>query len=321
MINAVLQSTELLTLNPEYVFINNDKVAQIAQQWAQEEFLAPDWSAPVFPDELTPQTVEFFLLGNALNFAFTDFKTKQKYVIEYQGVEWRGAYGMWASLKRALDNGIAILDASYLASMNESRATNLFAGLIPMLKERVEIMQEVGQVLNEEYSGRFYHVYEESNHRLFNERKGLVEQLTERFPSFDDSSFYDDELIVFDKRAQLAAAMLYSKYNNSGAFSVTDIDQLTIFADYVLPKGLYDLGILEYAPVLEDKIAHQQLIEKDSKEELEIRSATIHAGDRLLRKINKMRKQPINIAQLDYKLWSESRKKPGPHHLTITTAY
>ena len=156
---------------------------------------------------------------------------------------------------------------------------------------------------------------------MFDDGKGIVEKLISDFPSFDNSVIYKGKLVRLDKRAQLGPGILFGKFQNEGLFQVVDEDKLTVFADYTLPKGLNNLGILVYSKGLKKTIDNNELIKSGSRKELEIRALTIHASDKLIEKINQYGDKQINALHLDYKLWSESRVKKGLHHLTITTAY
>jgi hypothetical protein len=329
MKNPVLPDCELALDLAKYVTINAEAVDLVASRFAAEDMKIPDWRLPVYPAENNPATVDFFMLGNSINFAFRDFDTKKDFTRIYAGQEWRGAMAMWASLKLALDSGEPILDSSYLAQVSDKEVEQIFLGVnqIPLVQERARIFREVGEVLQRKYDGSFYNLVEDSNHFLFNKGKGIVERLTKDFPSFNDSAAYTSLLVHFNKRAQLAPGMLYGRFRNRGVFSVEDIDELTVFADYGLPKTMRHLGMLVYTPELANLVDSQQLIESKSEAEIEMRAGTICAANMLIKKINEYRdtrKNPekaVNALHIDYKLWSESRNIKSPHHLTKTTDY
>ncbi|MCR4327186.1 MAG: queuosine salvage family protein [Nanoarchaeota archaeon] len=323
--NKVLETTKLIIENPKYVFINNKNVEELAEKWSKENLEIPGWEMPVYLSGKTEEVIDSFFLGDSINFAYTDFDTGEKWSSEYKGKEWKGAFGMWASLKKAIEEGMPILDGNYLKEISEKEMRKIFEGNfeIPMFNERLNIFREIGNVLSEKYDGHFYNLIEESNGKLFSNGKGIVEKLTSDFPSFDDSVVYKGKKVRFDKRAQLAPGTLYGRFRAQGETLFWDVDELTVFSDYVLPKGLRDLKILTYEKSLEEKVDNQNLIEAASLEELEIRASTIHAAKRIQDKINEYRKgeNPVNALHIDYKLWAESRVKPGFHHLTKTIAY
>jgi len=313
--NKVLETTGRIIADPQYVTIDSERLDEVAQRFAQEDLIIPSWDAPVFPEKSDEKTIDFFMLGNSINFAFTHFDTGEKYTTEFMGIPWKGAFGMWAALKKAVQDGVPLLDGEYLAQISEEDMGSVF-GEIPMFDERVEIFREVGQVLTEKYSGHFHNLVAAANGRVFG-GQGLVDRLTGEFPSFDDSVMFEGDVVRFDKRAQLAAGMIYGRF--PGCFS--DVDKLTVFADYGLPKVLRELGVLRYEDSLAAKVDGQKLIEAGSREELEIRASTIHAAKMLQDRINQSGvDSPVNALHIDYKLW-ESRTKEGHHHLTKTIAY
>ena len=131
------------------VKINFQRLFELARTYSElpstdfsKLFGIPKWAEPVFPEKAGNDTMGFMLLGNAINFAFNDFKTGKKYVYEYKNIPWAGAFGMWAALKSAMDRSIPILDGEFLSKMDEKTAEEIFNkdSQIPMLKERVQIL-------------------------------------------------------------------------------------------------------------------------------------------------------------------------------------
>ncbi|MBN2459228.1 hypothetical protein JXB28_02995 [Candidatus Woesearchaeota archaeon] len=327
--NEVLESTRFLVEEPKYVFINREKLEETAKKFADEKLEMPDWHMPVFLEGNSKEVIDFFFLGNTINFCYDDFRRsrdkKIKFEASYNGAPYKGATGMWACLKKAYEGDFPeLLDGDFLSDISKFEMEKIFEGniRIPLFDERLNIFREVGQVLCENYDGHFYNLVEDSDNRLFNDGEGLVERLTSEFPSFDDSAHYDGKLVIFDKRAQLAPAMTYGRFRGEGLMAMEDIDELTVFADYVLPKGLRGLGILTYDKSLADKVDNSIEIPRHSREELEIRASTIHACKMLIDRINEI-KGPgsINALHVDYKLWGATRKLPGEHHLTYSTDY
>ncbi len=198
---------------------------------------------------------------------------------------------------------------------------------IPLLEERVAIFREVGTVLKEKYGGHFYNLLKDSNLRLFDNGRGLVERLLDDFPSFRDVEEYKGTIVVLDKRAQLAAAMLHEKLLDIGAlaFPQSDTSQLTVFVNYELPKVLRALGVLEYSDQLAKRVDAQMEIPYGSHEEIEIRAVTLYAANRLEQEIGRINPESgVTALHVDFLLWNSGRKldrKVHKHHLTRTTAY
>ncbi|MBR9691910.1 hypothetical protein GOV06_03925 [Candidatus Woesearchaeota archaeon] len=319
MTNPVLASLDYILQDNKFVFVDKDKIKEIAPEIAKQELPIPDWKFPHYIEETSTQTIDFFFLANSLNFSYTDFDTKEKYSRD----NLSGSDAMWYSLKQAYLGRKPILNADYLANLTKAEVEEIFTGEtpLPMLEQRTAILNQVGQVLSEKYNGRFLFLVGDSNNKAFDNGNGIVERLVRDFPSFNDISNYQGHELKFYKRAQLAVGMTYGRLKEIGLFEVDDIDSLTVFADYVLPVGLSELGIFQYEKSLQQRINSKQLIEKDSREEIELRANTIYAADLLIKEINKHRTEKINALNLDAKLWSESRKSRQPHHITKTIAY
>jgi len=325
--NPVIKSLEPILKLKKDVETVEDKVKEIAPVIAKEKLELPKWDAPVFLEGNDRTLIDFAMVINSINFAFTEFKNPhKKFEVNQPGFDfnWSGAFGMIYCIKRAVPK---ILDAKYLANMDLKEAKKVFKGEtieIPMLKERLEIFNELGTVLDEKYKGHFYNLIEDSNYHAFKDGNGVVEKLVNDFPSYNDVSQYNGKEIKFYKRAQLAVGMLYARLQGTGLFDIKDIDDLTVYADYVLPVSLTMMGIMKKSEELENRIQNWKEIKKDSIEELELRAHTIYGADLLIKEVNKYRNKKINALQMDYQLWSETRKdvlKGYKHQLVKTIAY
>ena len=75
------------------------------------------------------------------------------------------------------------------------------------------------------------------------------------------------------------------KGKNFGEFD--DINSITIFADYIVPAVLRELGILKYESNLCCSIDSNREIVPGSEEEVEIRACSVHAVEKMRELINK----------------------------------
>lgn len=324
--NPILTSTISLVRNSKHMSINFSRLEEYAQEISSMKISLPQWKQSVFIETCDLfDKAAFFYIGNAINFQFNG-KNNQKYTVGYRGKEYVGAFALWTALKRACSEGIPILYSLYLKHMPLDAAKYIFRGEnmeIPMLEERVKILNEIGRVLTAKYNGQFLKLIQQSNYRLFNQGNGIVERLVRDFPSFDDSHLYRNQKIKFYKRAQLTSAMLMESEDNKGACRIDDTDEFTVFADYSLPNALRDLEIFIYKKPLQEKIDKRAPIHRGSREELEIRANTIFVG-RMLRCIaNKYlpKDQKINDLHIDAILWPYGRKVKTPYHNTVTMDY
>lgn len=320
--NPVLASLEPVIRNAKFVKLDLDALKQQAAQLSPEQLAPANWKFPHYIDEDSRRTMDFFLVANSINFLFFNPENGDKFKTEFNGKEYTGADAMIAGLKRAMQEGVPLLDAQFLANVSREQMAHIFRGNfeIPLLDERTAIFHEVGQVLQEKYAGSFANLVDQSGGRAFDNGNGIVERLTQDFPSFRDTS---PEGHQFNKRAQLAVGMLHSRLEGSGLFHCPDVDQLTVFADYQLPRGLRNMGVLQYCPQLADTVDQGRPIPRDSQMEQEMRAFTIVAAELLREELKKRPEHAqLDARGLDSYLWMQARQdKNSKPHVTVTTAY
>jgi hypothetical protein len=271
------------------------------------------------------QAIDFILVSNTINFAFTDFERNIKFQADYQGRTWSDSEAMFACLKRALDEGIPVLDGGWLRRVTPNDLAHIFRSNIemPMLRERAEILNAAGEVLEKKYGGHFSRFVEAGPPRAYADGRGLLERLVAEFPRYNDVSTYDGHEVHIHKLAQLGLWVLHATLSRTGAFRLEDAERLTAFADYIVPVALRVMRIFEYSPGLEAAINNHQLVPRDSTQEIEIRAHTIYATALLREEINKLRppEMQVIIPQVDARLWTHYHATHWPHHLTRTIMY
>jgi len=133
----------------------------------------------------------------------------------------------------------------------------------------------------------------------------LAEVLAEGMPFFDDTGFW--------KRAQITA----NDMALAGVAEFDDLDELTIFADNLVPHVLRVDGVLVYDPPLGGHIDREELL-PPGPEETEIRACAVHACVHIARELG------VPERTLDTWLWDrgqEPRYKALPRHRTRTIYY
>ena len=133
----------------------------------------------------------------------------------------------------------------------------------------------------------------------------LAETLAEGMPFFDDVGFW--------KRAQIAANDLAL----AGVAEFDDLDELTIFADNLVPHVLRVDGVLRYDAPLADHIDRGDLL-PPGPEETEIRACAVHACVQIAERLG------VPERTLDTWLWDrgqQPRYKARPRHRTRTVYY
>lgn len=323
--SQVLFSTVAVIESSRNVRTLENEIRRVAGWMAFEEFGLPDGSFQFdFGNNLDVLT-DLVMFGSALNFAFTDFDSSVKFQVDYRGIRYVDSEAMLACVHRAWSTGLPIFDGQWMAAVTRADLIHIFAGTIemPMIDERVAILNEVGTTLVERFSGKF-HVWAASCDRaVYAAGNGMLERLVADFPRFEDCSLYNGHRVQFYKLAQLALWSLHAVYVRLGQKGFQDLSRITAFADYIVPVALRLMGILEYTPDLDSRIIGGVLIPRDSTDEIEIRAHTIYATALLTDAINLLRPagKQLVIPQVDYRLWKAYHATFWPHHLTRTTMY
>jgi Potential Queuosine, Q, salvage protein family len=324
--SPVLESLHYAIESSHDVRTHYDKIVEVASWMAYEELPMPEFALPfgVGPGDAN-ETIDFVMVADSIDTAFTNFDTHTKFQVDYAGQHWSDSDAEFACLKRAMEQGVPILDGKYLSSVNRAELDKIFQGNIevPMLDEKLAVLHQVGKVLAEKYAGRFHNFVHACSPKLYDNGNGLIDGLVTEFPRFNDVSMLDGHEIKFYKLAQLGIWMLYSTLHSSGKFRLDDPQKMTAFADYIVPVALRLLGITSYSKELEHAINTYQLIPRDSCWEIEIRAHCIYSTALLREEINKLRSPDtqVIIPQIDARLWTHYHTTTWPHHLTKTIMY
>jgi hypothetical protein len=324
--SPVLDSLRPVIEKSRDVRTNVDKIVEVAGWMGYEELPLPAFTLPLGVGAGDGnEAIDFILIADSIDTAFTDFGTHEKFQVDFAGQHWSDSDAEFACLKRALDAGIPILDGKFLAKVTRSELDAIFAGNIkmPMLDEKLEVLHQVGTVLADKYEGRFHKFVQAYSPRLYDRGNGLIERLVKEFPRFNDVSQFEGHEIKFYKLAQLGVWMLYATLHQTGKFRLDDPEKMSAFADYIVPVALRLLGITGYSKELETAINAHQLIPRDSRQEIEIRAHCLYATALLTEEINKLRgpKEQVIIPQIDARLWTHYHTTSWPHHLTQTIMY
>ena len=278
----------------------------------------PSWSRQYHFHDGTRRTANYILLLDALNFSFWG---EPRWTIEFGGEHLGGYWALAAALKRAIDEGFDLTDATTLAHLEEAQLAHILRGehTIPLLNERARHAREVGQVLARKYDGQFANLIEEAGYDAVD----VVQLVLQDFLSFRDECTYRGRLVKFYKRAQILAADLFGAFDGRAWGARRNLDALTCFADYKLPQILRRFGVLQYAESLTTTIDNGLEIPAGSDAEVEIRAATVQAVERL-RACLSARGENLNSVQIDWALWDAAQAAPvdgKPYHRTRTIYY
>jgi hypothetical protein len=324
--SPVLESVKYAVESSRDVQTHYDKIVEVASWMGYEELPMPEFTLPFGVGQGdTDQAIDFVLVADSIDTAFTVFTHFEKFQVDYAGQHWSDSDAEFACIKRAVDNGMPFLDGNYLEKMTRADLDKVFQGNIemPMLDEKLEVLHQVGQVLAQKYDGRFHNFVKSCSPKLYDNGNGLIDRLVKEFPRFNDVSMLDGHEIKFYKLAQLGVWMLYATLHPMGKFRLEDPQKMTAFADYIVPVALRLHGITSYSERLEAAINSHQLIPRDFRWEVEIRAHCIYATALLTEEINKLRPSGMQviIPQIDARFWTHFHTTTWPHHLTRTIMY
>ena len=317
--NPVLVTTARVYKSSQYVRVNVESIDKFCDTFDLRRIR---YWIDVAPIELTQldddDRLNFLFVFNAINFCYWG---DPKWTTEYKGKRYDGAWGMMVALKRALDDGIPILDAKYLSNLTHGELATILRGdgELPLFDARLQILHEVGNILHHKFGGRFSNVVK----LAAGDTLKLLDIVTYEFPSFNDFAFYRGYKVYFHKRAQLLIADIYRSFKGQGIGNLHGIEQLTCCADYKIPQVLRKLGILEYTTELADKVDNKVIIPHGSIEEIEIRANTIWAVEFIKSRL-KSKSVQITAMDIDSYLWllgQNKSPKDKPYHRTYTICY
>lgn len=320
--STLLNSVKYVAENSENVSINTTAIDKYTKDFEPINLVHWSKTAPFAYANLSNpyDELDFRFLVDTQAFYFWGYPSK--WHVDYQSQKLDGWWALIACFKRALNKGIPILEGAYLADLNYSQAKHLFHGTppIPLLKDRVKILNQIGQTLVNKYQGRFHNFYQHAP----KDALALLSAIVTNFAGFDDVSLYKGETIYFYKKAQLLVADLaFDMPSDSDLPVITGLDQLTGKADYKIPQVLRRLGILRYSSKLAAMVDSRLEIAQHSEFEVEIRANMLWATHLISQRL--IQTYPdLHPVKVDYILWNLSQNKypeDKPYHLTKTIYY
>ncbi|TKX19812.1 hypothetical protein C1H76_8010 [Elsinoe australis] len=195
---------------------------------------------------------------------------------------------------------------------------------MPLLQERLSVLRQAGQVLEDEFEGSVAKLIE----RADGSAGKLVNLLAHHFECFRDQATFDRKKVCFLKRAQIFVADVWAAFDGQSYGSFDDIDRLTMFADYRVPQQLHSLGCISYSPKLDYVVRSQQMIPSGSSWECQLRGCSIWVVEMIRRRIKSTHPDAeINAVLIDFFLYdlAKEREREGaeaiPHHRTRSIWY
>ncbi|KAH7852572.1 hypothetical protein Vadar_026529 [Vaccinium darrowii] len=254
-----------------------------------------------------PLTVQYLFVLDTLNFCFWPDKD-----LNYDDLA--------SGLKEALQNDKSVFDADRLQKYTgpELRKLLKWPRPLPLEDERVRLLREVGLELEKNFEGKASNLVASCGKSA----EKLVTLVTRHFPGFRDHSVYKGHQVFLYKRAQIFVADLWGAFKGKGYGEFIDIGEITIFADYIVPAVLQQLGVLKYSAALAGTIEANGEIGSGSEEEVELRTCSVCAVEKMRELIQKKSGKQVLSLELDIWLWSVGVRCPSlKHHRTLSIYY
>lgn len=261
------------------------------------------------------KTVNYFFVLDSINFGsgyFPHLKTIPGKT---------GYFTVAAKLKQELIKR-NFLDCNFLINVSPQECCRIFDQdhnqkvIFELMQLFAQAMNQLGEFVLSRYSGSFTELLRSAD----GSAARMVEILSE-MPFYQDKATYKNFEVFFMKRAQITVSDLNIALARNNETLFKDIEQLTIFADNLVPHVLKVDGILTYSLELQEMVDSQKLIEAGSEYEIEIRAAAVHAVE-LLKAIAADKGLSVTAQQLDYHLWNRGQancyRQP---HLTLSYFY
>ncbi|MCP4626683.1 MAG: hypothetical protein GY850_24725 [bacterium] len=300
-----------------HVCINYDRISAYVSSLPLEKLAPPGLDPNFHYLGRQKDTLAFLLILDSVNFGSGYFPHLRK----RPGMS--GYFTTASSLHDFFKNHDP-LTANELAAMTVEQCTRIF-GQDPANETIRELMQhfatalnDLGRFLLDRFNGSFTGLVEAAGSSV-----GRLVQLLREMPYFNDVEPYDELEVPFFKRAQILAADLAVAFNDQSWGYFEDMDQLTIFADNLVPHVLRMDSVLSYEESLISRIEAVELIPAGSAEEIEIRACAVHAVE-LIKQTICAAGQQITSSQMDYFLWNRGqlpKYKAVPRHRTRTVFY
>eukprot|EP00117_Sycon_ciliatum_P021219 scpid81586/ scgid18663/ UPF0553 protein v1g230591 len=344
-----LESAEFITGHSKDVSILLDGIQSLADKLetliSSQSFSMKTavWKSIVYAQTPERTAVDWIFFIDLMNYSYWSDDPSVDYAVKYREEDHIDFWALCSAVKRALDEGIPLLSAEYLAKITIDDVRHIFRSSssveLSLLETRQQHLSAAGKVLMEKFHGSFSNCVDSCGHSA----KRLLEIVVTNFPSFRDEADFNGSPCAFYKRAQLLIADLWAYFENKSFGRFEDIDCITMFADYRVPQVLLHHGVLQYSESLMSHLRERRLVDVGHRWELEIRAATIWSVELVRRELVKRRDSrqaqqrsgtdelcsfPLNSIMIDFHLWYSSKDMnltdqslDFPMHRTRTTFY
>lgn len=314
----IRQKTQLVAEAAQFITIEYDKLDAYASSLPIENIENPPLDADCHYLDHGEDSLLYFLTLEAINFGsgyFPHLKTN---------VAGSGYFTVAKAWKNYFEQSTPIT-AEKLTQLTTEDCISIFGQskenilIVELMEFFAVALNQVGVFLLDNFAGSVKLMFKAVEHSA----EKLVDLLIQ-IPCFQDFAMYGNLRVPILKRPQIAVADISLAFKNQGLGYFKDLDQLTIFADNMVPHVLRCDGILTYETSLADIVDNQKLVEAGAQMEVEIRACAIHVVE-LLRAKFKEQGFDFTSVDLDYLLWNQGQapyyENTYPIHLTRTIFY
>ncbi|XP_055367976.1 queuosine salvage protein isoform X2 [Betta splendens] len=315
------ESGQFIAERSQDVFVEDEGVQKVAEMLFtlrhSDDLTASGWKKanPLAPAPTSDQALNWVFVVDTMNFSFWPEKETQQCEVTYKGTTYTGYMTLCAAITRAMDEGIPITDPKYFSQISVDELAHVLRSdnetPMPMLQERHKVLTEGGCVLLE-HGGSFRSFISQAG----NDAQKMVELIVKKIPSYRDEATYEGRRISFYKRAQILVADFWGVLEARGEGNITNMDGLTMFADYRVPQALVYLGALRYSDALMQTLRKGELLCSGDRREVEIRGCSIWCVELIRERLHKLVQEgggqscDINAVIIDFYLWPYAKQ----HH-------
>ena len=322
--HPITEPAHTIAQEAELVRIASRSIVYMAAELASDSDLGTaDWLSAA-PQSVTDylhaltwqERIAFFTVFHSVGFSYWG---EPRWQIKEGDTTYDGAMAWLVCLSRDK----RFLQGDFLQAVDAAQWQEFIRGCdeveMPMLAERLQLLQELGQKL-EQFKAM---IANKATTGGATSALGLAFYIAENLPGFNDRANYKGLAMPILKRAQLLASDLNQIFSEHDK-PLIDIDQLTASADYKIPQLLRAKDILVYDDALAAQIDQKVQMVAGCQAEIEIRACTIVAVEKL--RIELLRAHlEMDSRTVDRKLWLAAQRldkgKVKPYHRCRTINY
>jgi len=139
----------------QQVTIDELALDNFSRKLIEDGIVIPSWNHDYHFFDGGQETVAYLLVLDSINFCFWPKPGANKWEVQYKSETLSGYYALAASLKKAIESGIPITKADYLAELTLGKLRQILGGKgdLQLMEKRVRILNELGAFLINKYNG------------------------------------------------------------------------------------------------------------------------------------------------------------------------